>query len=215
MSNRLQNLEGASTTKLKILQSDGKKYAIKLEHVFWSQLTEFAKEDSTTLSKLVMAVLRHNPAIANKTSLLRCYCADRTRKKQSQNPILGHSFDLFALVAACPNPVAIITRERKISAFNPAFSILATALRETTRQHDREIQLSFSQPLISIQTQLLDHPSDIRIIQLGVKVGDGTPRYFNARFAIADRSKGLESLIVIFLEGAGTSPVNIAIAKGR
>lgn len=207
MSNRLQHLEGASTTKLRILQSDGKKFAIKLENIFWSQLSEFAKEDRTKLSTLVVSIVSQSPAISNKTSLLRCYCADRARKKQAQTPLAGHSFDLFALAAACPSPIAIITRERKLTAFNPAFSVLATALRESSRFHDREIQLSFSQPLINIQTQLLAHPNDIRIVHLGVKIGDSTPRYFNARFAIADRSKGMDSLIVIFLEGAANTEI--------
>lgn len=200
LSPRKHTLEDASDTRLKILQKNGKKTAVKLEQIFWSQLTEFAKEDRTTASKLIFSIFEQSPAAANKTSLLRCYCVDRMRKRNMPSPLAGHSFDLFALVAACPSAVAIITKERKLAAFNPAFADLINTLRQTTRQHDRAIQLSFSEPLPKIQSKLLENPHDIKTYHLGVQLGDGKPRFYNSRFAIADRTKGVESLIIIFLE---------------
>ncbi len=110
----------------------------------------------------------------------------------------GQTFDLMALIATCPLPVAIITKERRLTAFNPAFSDLIKAMRRDQHK-DRAIQLSFNEPLPRILTALTEQPNTIRNYQVGVQLGDSKPSYFSGRFALADRSKGDESLIVIYI----------------
>lgn len=189
-----------SDTKLKIIQLKGRKLAIRLETIFWSQLGEFAKEDKSSLSKFIFKLLDEHDDIPNRTSYLRCYCIDRMRKKQPLSALIGPAFDMLALVSACPSPVAIVTGERKLVAFNPAFSAIIRDIQPVDREQQRAISLSFSEPFPKIQKQLLDHPTDIKIYQLGLQVGSGQPRQFRARFALAEREKGTSSLVAIFME---------------
>jgi predicted DNA-binding ribbon-helix-helix protein len=190
----------ASDAKLKIIQQKGKKYAIRLEIIFWSQLTEFAKEDKTTLSRLIFKILDTAVNVQNRTSHLRCYCIDRMRKKQPLSALIGPAFDMLAFVSACPNPVAIVTGERRLVAFNPSFSAIIRDIQPPSREPQRAINLSFSEPFPKIQKQLVDHPTDIKVYQLGLQVGTGQARQFRARFALAEREKGASSLVAIFLE---------------
>ena len=190
----------ASDTKLKIIQHKGRKFAIRLETIFWSQLGEFAKEDRMSVSRLIFRILNAGENVPNRTSHLRCYCIDRMRKKQPLSALIGPAFDMLAFVSACPTPVAIVTGERKLVAFNPAFSAIIRDIQPNQREQQRAIGLSFSEPFPKIQKQLIDHPTNIKIYQLGLQIGTGQPRQFRARFALAEREKGTSSLVAIFLE---------------
>ncbi len=194
----LAELAGAITPQLRVLQRAKQKSAVKLERIFWSQLEDLARDDKTTLSKLVFDVVGRAANSQNKTSLLRCYALDRLRRGGANVRLKGQAFDLMALIASCPVPAALITSERKLTAFNPAFSDLIKSMRD---QHarDRAIQLSFSEPLPKILLALREQPNNIRTYQIGLQLGDGKPGYFGARFALADRSKGVDSLIVIYI----------------
>jgi predicted DNA-binding ribbon-helix-helix protein len=193
-------LEAAVGTKLRLLQRAGVKTAIRLENIYWSQLQDFAREDKTTLSRLIFGILDQHSKAVNRTSLLRCYCLDRMRRKPVGSALVGQSFDLLALVSACPTPVAIITAERKLVAFNPSFSNLIRDMRLVEGGQQRAIQLSFSEPMPRILQHLMNNPNDIKSYHLGLQLGDGKARYFNARFALADRSRGTDSLIAIYLD---------------
>jgi predicted DNA-binding ribbon-helix-helix protein len=193
-------LHQSAETRLKILQQQGEKLAIRLEAIFWSQLTDFAKEEQTTLSKLVFRILKTAPALSNKTSHLRCYCIDKLRKKQPLSALLGPAFDMLAFVSTCPTPVTIVTDERRIVALNPAFSAIIRDMASASRDRRREISLSFSEPFSKIQEHLVQHPTDIKVYHLGLQVGDGPAQQFRARFALAERAKGKSSLVAIFLE---------------
>jgi predicted DNA-binding ribbon-helix-helix protein len=190
----------SADTKLKIIQYKGQKQAIRLETIFWSQLTDFAREDKMSLSRLVFRILGTAPDVRNRTSHLRCYCIDRLRKKQPLSALTGPAFDMLAFVSACPTPVAIVTGERKLVAFNPAFSAIIRAIQPQERDKHRPISLSFSDPFPEIQKQLLERPTEIKVYQLGLQVGTGRPRQFRSRFALAEREKGITSLVAIFLE---------------
>ena len=190
----------ASDSKLKIIQQKGRKYAIRLETIFWSQLAEFAKEEKTTLSRFIFGVLDATGKLQNRTSHLRCYCIDRMRKKQPLSALIGPAFDMLAFVSACPTPVAIVTGERKLVAFNPSFSAVIRDIQPLAREQQRAINLSFSEAFPKIQKQLVEHPTDIKVYQLGLQIGTEQPRQFRARFALAERDKGSSSLVAIFLE---------------
>lgn len=190
----------SSETKLKIIQQKGVKHAIRLEIIFWSQLTEFAKEEKTTVSRLIFKILDSKSEIKNRTGHLRCYCIDRMRKKQPLSALSGPAFDMLAFVSACPTPIAILTGERKIVAFNPSFATIIRGMQPESREHQRAINLTFSEPFPKIQKQLIDRPTEINIYRLGLQVGDGQQRQFRARFALAERDKGVISLVAVFLE---------------
>jgi predicted DNA-binding ribbon-helix-helix protein len=194
-----RGLAEAGKTQLRILQRKGAKMAVRLENIFWSQLDDLAKDGKTTTSKLVFELLNSNTQTRNKTGLLRCFCLERARSKASINRLQAESFDMLGIIAACPSPVAVITPQRKIAAFNPAFGTLIGSMR-ANQDRGTAIQLSFSESVQKIQQSLLDQPTRISVFQVGIQVGEGKAQFHYCRFALADRSKGNESLIVLFFE---------------
>jgi len=194
-----RDLQDASLTQLRILQRKGVKIAVRLENIFWSQLDDLARDDKVTTSKLVFDVFERNKGTKNRTGLLRCYSLERVRSKVSVSSLNAASFDMLGLIAACPTPVAIITPQRKISAFNPAFSDLVGSMRGSLGK-GMGIQLSFSEPLQKIQQLMIEQPRRIFVFQIGIQVGDAPVLYFFCRFALVDRSKGSQSLVVLFFE---------------
>ncbi len=187
-------------TRLKIIQRDGLRSAIKLETIFWSQLKDFAREDKVSLSELIYRIWDQGPA-RNRTALLRCYCLDRWRKNASLLQMHPARFDMLALIAACPTPVVIITPERKIAAFNPAFSttIMTPRTAGPGGEKSRALTITLSEPMRKLQLRLIDDARRIPVLQVGFQVG-GRTTYHKARCALADRTTGLESLIILFIE---------------
>lgn len=194
-----RGLAEASKTQLRVLQRQGTKIAVRLERIFWSQLDELARDAKTSTSKLVFGLLSSNETSINRTGLLRCYCLDRARSKASVNRLQNESFDMLSIIAACPSPVAVITPQRKIATFNPTFSDVVTQMRGN-QERGTGIQLSFSESIQKIQQNLLDNPTRISVFQVGIQVGDSAPQYYYCRFALADRAKAKESLIILFFE---------------
>ncbi|MFN4140978.1 ribbon-helix-helix domain-containing protein [Aestuariivirga sp.] len=194
---RVDPLRQAADTQFRVLQRKGVKAAIRLENIFWSQLDEYAREDGVSTSQLIFRIFEEHPGGHNRTALLRCYCLDRNRRRLSSARFQAQSFDMLAMIAACPAPVAVITAERRLAAFNPSFGEIINQIRGGD---GRVIQLSFSEPLTSIQRRLIDEPKRIGAYHMGIQIGDGKPRFYLSRFALADRSQGMSSLIVAFLE---------------
>ncbi len=194
-----RELLSAGQGKLRVLQRGGLRMAIKLEAIFWSQLDELARNAHTTTSKLVFELLGRATAAKNKTAILRCYCLDRARAKSAVDLIQSSAFDLFSIVAACPAPVAIITSGLKISAYNPSFSSLISAIREIG-DGNNAIKFSFGEAVPKIVMALIDEPNRIPTHQIGIQVGKAKPKFFYCRFALTDRSKGSQSNILLFFE---------------
>ena len=205
-----RSLGQAIETKLRVLQRSGIKMAIMLEKIFWSQLDDLAKERSTSTSKLVFDILGDYPMTRNRTGLLRCYCLEQARTRASLSRLRAESFDMLGIIAACPTPVAVITAQRKIAAFNPAFSKLIAIIRGNQEAQGTAIQFSFSEAVPKIHAALMREPRKLIAYQVGVQIGGGTARYFICRFALADRSKGDQSLILLFFETEHKSTTNPA-----
>ena len=191
----------AGEGKLRVLQRGGQRVAVKLEAIFWSQLDEIARDSDTSTSKLVFALLERAGPTKNKTAVLRCYCLDRARAKSASAMLQATSFDLLGIVAACPVPVAVITAGLKIAAYNPSFSTLINNLREADDSNNA-IKFSFSEAVPKIVVALISEPSRIPTFQVGIQVGRTKPEFFYCRFALADRSKGSQSNILLFFESS-------------
>jgi predicted DNA-binding ribbon-helix-helix protein len=191
-------LDKIMAPRLRVFQQQGKRLAIRLEVIFWSQLRDFATEDKLSLGQLIFKILATLPPDTNMTAGLRCYCLDRQRRHSSLQRMSAIGFDLMALIAACPTPVVVITPNRKITAINPAFSSLMSAQRGELEKSEA-LHITFAEPIKAIQQRLLDQPQKISVLQVGFVTGK-ISRQHHARFALADRSKGLDSLIVLFVQ---------------
>jgi predicted DNA-binding ribbon-helix-helix protein len=193
-------LELAQKPVLKVLQHRGSRLAIKLEAIFWSALSDIAKDQKTKTSRVVFDMLSQLQPHQNKTSFLRCLCLDNLRRRQQpMSALANQSFDLMTIIASCPTPVAIMSHMQKLVAINPAFSNLVAQLRTDPSAGKRAINMSFSEPFPKIVSNLIAQPQNIRTYQVGIQIGEGRARQFQARFAQVDRNKGAESLIVVYL----------------
>lgn len=186
--------------EMRILQRGGLRMAIRLEKIYWAQLREFALDDDVKLSALIFGICAGVPDGTNRTAHLRCYCLDRLRRQSSQFRLSKLNFDMLAIIAACPTPVLVISSERKIVAFNPTFSTDVLKHADGQNRDNRQpVQLTFSEPVKSIQRKLIDFPRRISSFHVGVITGKGTSHH-RARFALLDRTLGLASHLIIYLE---------------
>ncbi|HEY3916789.1 MAG TPA: ribbon-helix-helix domain-containing protein [Stellaceae bacterium] len=58
----------------RILQLDGKRYSLRLEHEFWTALETIASRRKLRLNRLVAAIDAQRAAESNLSSALRVYC---------------------------------------------------------------------------------------------------------------------------------------------
>ena len=113
------------------------------------------------------------------------------------------SIDLAAIITACPVPVMVLTPERKIAAYNPAFArqIIATNKDKSADQERSPLRLTFSRPFNQIVKQIIDNPRAIVGGQIGFTIGE-THTQRRVSYALADRSRKEQSFIVVFIEAA-------------
>ena len=111
------------------------------------------------------------------------------------------SIDLAAIITACPIPVMVLTSERKIAAYNPAFatSILANPKRAENDEGKSSLRLIFNQPFNQIIRQVHDNPRKIIAGQIGFVAGDVHSQR-RVRYALADRSTSETSHLIVFIE---------------
>lgn len=128
----------------RILQRDGKRVSIRLEHEFWEQLEFCAKTEGSKLADLVFNLIGKNSS-ANRSSLLRTYCARWMRKKLVQTHLANTSADIQGILASCPIPCVIVSREKRLVAQNSAFGDkILGALVAPDKWDDAESIIRFS-----------------------------------------------------------------------
>ena len=66
-----------STITKRSIVIDGRKSSVSMEEAFWTALKDCAREQSTTLSKLVGVIDAERVAGANLSSAIRVYLLDR------------------------------------------------------------------------------------------------------------------------------------------
>ncbi len=190
-----------TSNRLRVFQKDGQRISVRLENIYWDQLEELAKTDSISLNSLIFRVSGDLVKSVNRTSALRAYCVYRMRQEMVLTSIKSGSIDLAAIITACPVPVMVLTPERKIAAYNPAFvtEILTDPAQSTDGEQRTSLRLTFSRPFNQIVRQVVDNPRKIVAGQIGFAT---TKRHIQrrVRYALADRSQGENSYIVVFLE---------------
>ena len=146
----------------RILQRDGNRISIRLEEEFWEQLEFCAKNEGLKLADLVFELVGENPLV-NRSSLLRTYCARWMRNKLVQSHLANTSADIQGILASCPIPCVIVSREKRLIAQNSAFGdkILGSLISpDKWDDADTIIRFSLARPIEQIVRELM---------------GDGTP----------------------------------------
>ena len=188
-------------TSMRVLQRKGRRMAIRLEDIYWDQLLDLAKTDGISLNELVFRIAGDLDKSTNRTSALRAFCLHRLRQEMALATMTSGSIDLAAIITACPLPVMVLTPERRIAAYNPAFAaqILSPANRTAKDEGKSSLRLIFNQPFNQIVRQVHDNPRRIIAGQVGFSTGTSQSQR-RVRYALVDRTKGLESHLIVFIE---------------
>ncbi len=141
----------------RILQRRGHRLSIRLEEEFWDQLEFCAKDEGFKLSELVFRLVDENTS-ANRSSLLRTYCARWMRKKLVQAHISNTNADIQGILTSCPIPCVIVSREKKLIAQNSAFGekiLGALVSPDMWDDADTIIRFSLGKPIDRIVRDLM------------------------------------------------------------
>ncbi len=188
-------------TTMRVLQRKGRRMAIRLENIYWDQLVDLAETDGISLNELVFKIVGDLDKSTNRTSALRAFCLHRLRQEMALSEMRSGGVDLAAIITACPLPVMVLTHERRIAAYNPAFAttILAPRDRGEDDEGKSSLRLIFTQPFNQIIRQVHDNPRKIISGQIGFTVGEAHTQR-RVRYALADRSAGEASHLIVFIE---------------
>lgn len=105
----------------RILQLDGRRYSLRLEHEFWSALETIAARRKLRLNRLVAEVASRQPGDANLTSILRVFClSEMERAAASRAPAIDNA-GIAALIERAPAAGLVLDAEQIVHAANDAF----------------------------------------------------------------------------------------------
>ena len=111
----------ASPWEQRILQLDGRRYSLRLEHEFWAALEAIAARRKLRLNRLVAEVASHRSGDSNLSSLLRVFCLGEMERTPVGRPLALDSGSITALVEAAPGPGLLIDADQLVLAANGAF----------------------------------------------------------------------------------------------
>jgi predicted DNA-binding ribbon-helix-helix protein len=113
--------ELASPWEQRILQLDGKRYSLRLEHEFWAALEAIASRRKLRLNRLVAEIASYRSGDTNLSSLLRVFClGEMERATAARSPVLDGG-SITALIEAAPAPGLLLDTDQLVLAANDAF----------------------------------------------------------------------------------------------
>jgi predicted DNA-binding ribbon-helix-helix protein len=105
----------------RILQLDGKRYSLRLEHEFWTALEAIALRRKLRLNHLVAEIASHRPSDSNLSSNLRVFCLAEMERATAGRSLAVDGTSVTALVEAAPMPGLLLDADQIILAANEAF----------------------------------------------------------------------------------------------
>jgi predicted DNA-binding ribbon-helix-helix protein len=105
----------------RILQLDGKRYSLRLEHEFWSALEAIAARRKLRLNRLVAEVASRRPADANLSSIVRVFCLGEMERAAGGRSLAIDSASITALIERAPAAGLVLDAEQVVLAANEAF----------------------------------------------------------------------------------------------
>ncbi len=195
-----ENGPDALEMQTRVLQHNNLRMAVRLERLYWEQLEEFAGGDIQTLSAYVHSLLTQIPDKQNRASFLRSHCLKKLRSELKHRTAMPAETNLGEIITACPSPVFVVSPDRKILVFNPAFVVsVLDVMKEKAGGKPIAPRLTFSQPFKKIVEYLIDNPNKVVAGQVGF-LSDTVTLQRNVRFALLDRALGADCPVVVFVE---------------
>lgn len=117
--------EGDAEPKFRaILSADGVRRGIRLETIYWDGLASLVAGSRHSLSDIVERASVQVGEGSNLASMLRVLAFRWMWRRYSDLQAAYSADTLNTLVHACPSPVIVLTRDKKIQLFNEAFVTL-------------------------------------------------------------------------------------------
>jgi predicted DNA-binding ribbon-helix-helix protein len=114
----------------RILQLDGRRYSLRLEHEFWAALEAIAAGRKLRLNRLVADIAARRSADGNLSSGLRVFCLRELERATAARSLAIDGAGIAALIEAAPAPGAVLGADQIVLAANPAFLRWSGAKRE-------------------------------------------------------------------------------------
>ena len=122
--------------KPRIVQYNKKRFAIRLEQVFWRSLEKIAKKRQIRLGKLIW-LLAEGHTGKNLSSYIRSYCMVEAEKELMQEHLSLVGTDAIDILKSCPVPGFILSHDLKILDYNSALTQwLGDTVQGSIRQAD-------------------------------------------------------------------------------
>jgi predicted DNA-binding ribbon-helix-helix protein len=113
--------EITSPWEQRILQLDGKRYSLRLEHEFWGALEAIASRRKLRLNRLVAEIASHRSGESNLSSVLRVFCLGEVERATAGRSVALDAASITALVEAAPAPGLLLDADQIVLAANGAF----------------------------------------------------------------------------------------------
>lgn len=108
-----------SQSKPRIIQHAKKRYALRLETIFWDALEALARRRHLRLGEMVADLAERYDGV-NFSSYLRAWVMADARREQIRQDIPLNPFDVVDILRACPAPGLLMQHNRSIVEINPA-----------------------------------------------------------------------------------------------
>lgn len=110
--------------KLRVIQFNGRRYAIRLETVFWDILRHAVAAGEARLNEIVAGIAASHAG--NLTSALRAFAARWVVEQLQRERLKAGGTDIATLADACPTPCFVVEDGRRIVLVNPALARVLT-----------------------------------------------------------------------------------------
>jgi predicted DNA-binding ribbon-helix-helix protein len=111
----------ASPWEQRILQLDGKRYSLRLEHEFWAALETIASSRKLRLNHLIAEIAVHRSSEGNLSSTLRVFCLGEMERATAGRSLSLDGASITALVEAAPMPGLLLDADQIVLAANESF----------------------------------------------------------------------------------------------
>lgn len=108
-----------SQSKPRIIQHAKRRYALRLENIFWDALEAMARRRHLRLGEMIAALADRYEG-ANFSSYLRAWVMADARRDDIKQELPLSAFDVVDILRACPAPGLLMQHNRTIVELNPA-----------------------------------------------------------------------------------------------
>ncbi|HVA14148.1 MAG TPA: ribbon-helix-helix domain-containing protein [Stellaceae bacterium] len=105
----------------RILQLDGRRYSLRLEHEFWSALEAVAARRKLRLNRLIAEIAARPASEGNLSSRLRVFCLGEMQRSAAGRSLAIDRAAIAALVETAPTPALLVDAEQIALAINDEF----------------------------------------------------------------------------------------------